>query len=359
MRKRLLDFIICPICKKNFDLKIFKEEGEEIKEGLLLCHCGQFFPIIENIPRILVGDLRSIIYENFPEFFLKYQEFLPQEESSKKIKGIDLKKKKTSESFGYEWQKFSEMLKDWEKNFRFYFEPVGNINLLKKKLILDAGCGKGRHTYYAAKFAKEIIAFDLSQAVDVAFYNNRNSNNIHFIQADIYNLPFKEESFDFIFSLGVLHHLPTPEEGFKKLLTLLKPKGDILIYVYHSFPKNTFNFYALKFVNFFRNLTTRMPHDLLYLLCYPIAYLSYLFFILPYKIFRALNIKKISQTAWPLKLYADYPFRVILNDTFDRFSAPIENRYSKEEILSWFKKANLSDIKLLDNGGWRIFGKKV
>lgn len=354
MKKTLLNFISCPVCKKSFALKVFKRKSEEIKEGLLFCSCGQFFPIIESIPRVLIGDLRGIVYEQFPDFFAEYRDFLPKEKLNKKIKGDNLKKKKTLESFGYEWQKFSEMLKEWEKNFKFYFEPLKTLDSLKGKTILEVGCGNGRHTYYAAKFAKEVIAIDLSQSVDVAFNNNRNLSNVHFIQTDVYNLPFKENSFDFIFSIGVLHHLPTPEQGFRKLIELLKNKAGILVYVYHSFLKGSFNFYALKFVTLFRCLTIRLPHKVLYLFCYPIAILSYLIFVLPYKIF----LKKTNNVNWPLRLYSDYPIKVLLNDTFDRFSTPVENRYTKEEILKWYGRTGLKDIKILGGGGWRIFGIK-
>lgn len=358
MRKRLLNFINCPVCKKDLSIKVFKEDNGEVKQGLLFCSCGQSFPIIENIPRILVGDLRMSIYEQFPDFFKKYKDFLPKEKLNKKIKDNNLKKK-TSKSFGYQWQKFPTVLKEWEKNFKFYFEPLKSFDLLKDKTILDAGCGNGRHSYYVAKFAKEIIAFDLSQSVDVALYNNRNHSNVHFIQADIYNLPFRENSFDFIFSIGVLHYLPTPEQGFKKLMKLLKSQAGILVYVYHGFPKASFNFYLLKLTNFFRRLTPKIPYNLLHLLCYPVAVLSYLIFVLPYLIlYKILKIKKIAQTNWPLKLYSNYSFRVLVNDTFDRFSPPLEHRFSKEEILALYQKAGLRNIKILGQGGWRVFGSK-
>lgn len=354
MKEKLLNFINCPVCGKNLTLKVFEEKNKEIKEGLLLCSCSQFFPIIENIPRILIGDLRMIIYERFPDFFLKYKDFLPREKLNKEIKNDSLKKKRISESFSYEWQKFSEMLKEWEENFNFYFKPLESSDLLKDKIILDAGCGMGRYTYYSAKIAKETIAIDLSQAIDVAFYNNKDVSNVHFIQADIYNLPFRENFFDFIFSLGVLDHLPEPEEGFERLIKLLKDKAGILVYVYRSYSKNTFHFYILRFVNFFRCFTTKISFKLLYLLCYPIAILSYLIFVLPYQVF----IRKTNKINWPLRSYSDYPFKVFLNDTFDRFSSPIENRYSKEEISAWYQKAGLKNVKILGGSGWRVFGIK-
>jgi SAM-dependent methyltransferase len=353
MKKRLLEFIICPACKSKLTLKVFKENQGEIEAGMLLCSCGQFYPIIKSIPRIFIGDLRTVIYERFPDFLKEYKNFFPQEKINKEIEGEDLKKKRTSESFGYEWEKFPEMIKEWEKNFKLYFAPLPKLDLLKGKIILDAGCGKGRHTFYAAKIADEVIAIDLGTAIDVALFNNRNTKNVYFIQADIYNLPFRANSFDFVFSLGVLHHLPTPEEGFSKLVGLLKDGAGILIYVYHSFSKGTFNFYLLSLMNILRRITTKIPHKLLYALCYPVAILSYCVFVFPCKVF----LKK-DKSDWPLTAYANYPFRVLLNDTFDGFSAPIENRYSKEEITAWYQRANLKDIKVLGSGGWHIFGIK-
>ncbi|MBU4204645.1 methyltransferase domain-containing protein [Patescibacteria group bacterium] len=353
MKKKLLELIVCPVCKNKLTLKTFKENREEIEAGVLLCSCGQFFPIIKNIPRILIGSLRVVVYERFPDFFKEYKNLLPQEKISKEIKGEDLKKKKTSESFGYEWEKFPEMIKEWEKNFKLYFAPLPKLDLLEGKTILDAGCGKGRHIFYAAKIAKEVIAVDLGTAIDVALYNNRNTENVYFIQADIYNLPFRANSFDFIFSLGVLHHLPTPEEGFSKLVGLLKNGAGILIYVYHNFSNGTFNFYLSALMNFFRRITIKIPHELLYVLCYPITILSYCTFVLPYRVF-----SKKDKSNWPLMAYANYPFRVLLNDIFDSFSAPIENRYSKEEITDWYQRANLKNIKILENGGWHVFGTK-
>ena len=355
MKDKLLNLIVCPICKNSLNLKSFHEENGEVEDGLLFCGCGQFFPVVNYIPRILTGDLRPMLYNQFPDFFLKYKDTLPKEKINQLITTEAQKKEETSRSFAYEGEKFSGMLKEWKDNFNFYFEPIINKDLfLKNKTVLEVGCGKGRHTFYISEVAKEVVAIDFGKSVDVAFINNKDKNNIYFMQADIYNLPFKENYFDFVFSIGVLHHLPTPEQGFRKLVGLVKNGGGMLIYVYHSFSKKTFNYYLLGFVNFFRNFTTRISHDFLYVLCYPIAFLSYLLLILPYKIF----FYKIVKKGWPLGLYSNYPFQVILNDTFDRFSAPIENRYSKEQIIKWYQNASLKNINILGGGGWRIFGEK-
>jgi len=357
MKKSALDFLVCPLCKNEFKLVIFEEREDNIESGILECGCGQKFPIIKSIPRILVGNMEAVVYDSFPDFFIEHKDFFAPKISQQKKEKSEQKKKKTAESFAYEWKKFSKMIKEWEYNFNWYFVPLENFHSLKDGVVLEVGCGKGRHTHYVSKYAKEVVSVDLGGAIDVADANNK-ADNIHFVQADIYNLPFRENFFDFIFSLGVLHHLPTPEEGFKKILSFLKLNEQILLYVYHSFPKTTLNYYLLKMVTFVRYFTIRIPRSALYFLCYPIAFLSYLIFVLPYKMVSKLNIKKINESRWPLKLYSDYPIEVLINDTFDRFSAPIENRYSKEQIVAWYERANLSNVKILGSGGWRIIGTK-
>jgi SAM-dependent methyltransferase len=354
MKKELLNIIVCPSCKENLELKAFKENEREVQEGVLVCSNGHFFPVVNYIPRLLCRDLRAMLYKQFPDFFSEYKDFLPREEMDQSTSKEAQKKKETSESFAYEWQKFSKMIQEWKKNFDFYFGPVKRLDALKDKTILEVGCGKGRHTFYAAKIAREVVAVDFGRSVDVALLNNKSTTNVHFVQADIYNMPFRNNSFDFIFCLGVLHHLPTPEQGFKKLVDLLATGGGILIYVYHSFSKKTVKYYLLGLVTFIRRFTTRISHKLLYVLCYPIAFFSYLIFILPYKIF----FRRFVKNGWPLGSYSEYPFEVILNDTFDRFSAPIENRYSKDQIVKWYQNAELKDINILGGFGWRIFGKK-
>ena len=46
-------------------------------------------------------------------------------------------------------------------------------------------------------------------------------------------MPIKDNSMDFGFSLGVLHHLPDPFEGIKSCVTKLKPGAPFLVYLYY------------------------------------------------------------------------------------------------------------------------------
>ena len=120
-------------------------------------------------------------------------------------------KKKTADSFGFEWTKFHQLKS--EKGFLEFIGPIEK-NFFPGKFVLDAGCGNGSYSYYAASYGAEVIAIDFSKAISVAQENTKDMN-VQVVRADITHPPFKEGSFDYIFSIGVLHHLPEPETGFQ------------------------------------------------------------------------------------------------------------------------------------------------
>jgi hypothetical protein len=80
--------------------------------------------------------------------------------------------------------------------------------------------------------------------------------------------------------------------------------------------------------------------------------------VLPYRALRKLpTLARIAD--WlPLKTYADYPFMVLVNDQFDRFSAPIEHRYTREEVEALMRTAGLVDVIVLAHHGWIADGRR-
>lgn len=368
MRKNLLELVVCPLCKERLSLESFDaESSEETANGLLTCRsCGALYPIIGKIARLLPTELQSMLWEMHPEFYREYGERLPaslspQGKSAQAEAGDEAlsKQKETARSFGYEWQAFSEILPDYETNFRWYFEAV-SPETFKNKRVLDAGCGTGRHTYYMARDAREVVAMDLSQAIEVAARNNQDKENAHFIQADIYHPPFLPDSFDFIYSLGVLHHLPDPEKGFRSLLKLLRRGGFMNIYLYWNLEgEAAWRRALLKVVTGARQITTRMPHTLLKKVSWVVAAGFEVAFVTPARIMERFDSTRTLADRVPLGHYRKYSFRVLHTDQFDRFSAPIENRYSRAEVAGWFERARLKDVKILGGQGWRASGRNA
>src|SRR5207249_378637 len=144
-----------------------------------------------------------------------------------------------SGSFGFQWRRFARTQLDSANNDRSsrdtFVEKTGwPTDTLTGCTVLDAGCGMGRFAEVCADAGADVHAVDLSRAVEAAAANLCGRPNVWLYQADIMNLPFADESFDFIYSIGVLHHTPDTRTAFSRLPRLLKPGGRLAVWVYSS-----------------------------------------------------------------------------------------------------------------------------
>jgi len=358
MKRRLLDMLACPSCAGALSAEVWRDSGTEIVEGLLHCRCQEAFPIINAVPRMLPRWLRAQLHKDYPSFFAANGRRLPEcllpawsPDATVAVK--------TRNSFGFEWTKFAAMRPEWEKNFWGYMAPH-TPQFFRGKTVLDAGCGMGRHLYYASQHARDVIGIDFSRAVDAAHHNTRHLPAAHVVQADLLHLPFRRQAFDFIYCLGVLHHLADPDRGLRGLMAYLKPRGEVRVYVYWDLKDSPrWKQTLLALVTALRRVTTKLPHRALLWLCYPIAVGAWLAFVLPYRwLSRFRPTRRFAETL-PLTQYAQYPFPVLLNDQFDRFSAPLERRCSSGEVHTWLERAQLENVTVAPHWGWLCHGRKA
>lgn len=358
MKLTFLKDLVCP-CGGELNLTRLPapasnhaQNPAEIMSGWLRCgECGENFPIIRGVPRMLRGPLRSSLKQEYPDFFSNAKEHLDAEATSGQESKL-----RTMRSFGYEWRHFSDFRPEGEANFRWYFASYPPESL-RDKLLLDVGCGKGRHLFFAAQHARKVIGVDLSPAVDAAFDNTGHLENVHIMQADLFHLPLRPRTFDMVYSLGVLHHLPEPETGFREILRYGRPGADVLVYLYWSLnDEPRWKRHLLNLVAMVRRVTTRLPFPLLRGVSWCVAGGCEICFVVPYRLLRNTRWKAFAETL-PLKLYADFPFRLLYQDQFDRFSAPIENRYDREDVEGWLTRSGLKDWEIVRGSGWRAMGR--
>jgi SAM-dependent methyltransferase len=337
MLKEDIVYLKCIDCGKDLTLEPFICNGDECSEGILRCvKCKTEWPIINGVPRLLPRKLlKELVVEKYPEFFKKHT-----------LKGISLSKKdkdlknRTADSFGFEWLAYPKILTQFEKDWARYFNPYIFKKDIKGMVVADFGCGMAKHGYFIGKYnAKKYIGLDLSEAVDAAYNNTKKFKSL-IVQADIYSIPIKGNLVDLFYSIGVLHHLPDPEKGFKSITKLMSKKSRIFIWVY-----GTHNNKRAKYVyDPIRVLTTRMPKKLLYKLCYVPASALHAANE-SYKFFDRVGLKRIAKLH-PFKYYSMFPFKFKVSDSFDVFATPKQLYYEMNEIDDWFNHAGLKKHNL-------------
>jgi ubiquinone/menaquinone biosynthesis C-methylase UbiE/uncharacterized protein YbaR (Trm112 family) len=301
-------------------------------ERALSCQrCGERYPVERGSVRMLPPNLRGDPVEDEAAV-----------------------RRRVADSFAYEWAHFGAMRPEWQLNFNDYMQPH-TPEYFDGISVLDVGTGSGRHARVAARLGARVAAIDVGDSIDVARRNL--PDEVLTVQADAEALPFEESSFDLVMSIGVLHHLPDPGRALKGLVRFAKPGGTVHVYLYWQ-PPNRAHRAILRAVSAVRRLTTRMPHRLLHALCYPLAILLYALVVAPYRLLRRVAALRPLAEAMPLKAYADYPFGVLVSDQFDRFSAPIERRFTKDEVEHLMHQAGLEGITVLAHHGWIAEGRR-
>ncbi len=331
MKRRLLDYLRCPSCSGAILLtSVASTEDAEIIEGQLACdRCQRTYPIVRGIPRFGTPD------------------------------NLEADKAATAENFGWQWQHFVQRDELYADQFLGWIAPV-RPDFFQDKVVLEGGCGKGRHTQLAANWgARDVIGIDLSDAVETAFTATRKLENAHIVQADIYHLPFARV-FDYAFSVGVLHHLPDPRAGFNSLAAKVKAGGRLSAWVYGA--EN--NEWITRFIDPVREkFSSRIDRQaLLHLSKLPAAVM----YLATKLIYGPLNRSNGGSKLARRLFYNDYlsaisrfGWREQHTIVFDHLVAPTSHYIAREDFESWWRDIEANDVVIgwHNKNSWRGFGR--
>jgi len=329
MRVGLLRHLRCPGCRQRLALDGAVADGEAQAGWLVCAACGRRSPITDGIPRLLDAGLGH----EAPMMA------------------------RTAETYGYLWRRSASR----DGTLAYHFDRLQQaLSLsLPHGLVLDAGCGEGIDlANQARRPGLEIIGVELSEwGCQVSAQRTRGFPSAAVVQGDLRRLPFADGTFDFIYSYGVLHHLPDPTEGVRELVRVLKFGARVAVYLYEDFSDRGAGWrWLLGLVNALRPITTRMPPPLLEALCRAAAPVVFLAFALPSRIAQRMPGGKRLAAAMPFR-HAEGLWS-LWGDLFDRFATPIERRYSRAEAVTLFCQAGLQDVVTARDRGWMVSGSK-
>lgn len=267
----------------------------------------------------------------------------------------------TVRGFGDEWARFTydQLGADVRQRiFSDYFSLFEWAALPSDAVGADIGCGSGRWALIVAPRVGRLVLLDASpEAIKVAQANLAGISNVEFITASVDAMPLEDESLDFAYCLGVLHHIPDTAAGIAAVAAKLKKGAPFLIYLYYAFDNRSFAYRALwRGSDLIRLVVSRLPYSLRYLVSQAIATFAY------WPLARmALVMERLQALpgGWPLAYYRDKPFYVLRTDALDRFGTRLEQRFTRNEIQSMLADAGFINIRFSDRAPfWCAIGIK-
>jgi SAM-dependent methyltransferase len=140
-------------------------------------------------------------------------------------------------SFGTEWSLFRHTQVDSRNGTTISRDQFLRVTgwsraALEGRSVLDAGCGSGRYAEIAAALGAKVTALDLSAAAYVARENLPDEDRVTVVRGSVLEPPLADGAFDNAFSVGVLQHTPDPLGAARRLVRLVRPGGELAIWMY-------------------------------------------------------------------------------------------------------------------------------
>ena len=278
---RLPDALICPDCSQPL---------QSNDEAVICAGCSTEWPLVDGIAR-----------------------FVAQEHLA---------------SFGLQWNRY-EVAHDDEDRATFQVKTGAQLAELSGLRVLDAGCGGGRYCKVAAEAGASVVGADHTTAVEKASTLCGDLENVKLIQADLKHLPLEPASFDFVFSIGVMHHDHDTRAVFDSVAKMVRPGGRMAVWLYrrNTWPQEVIN-------SLLRHRTTRMSLERLEPWCRLGALAG--------------GVPLLKQSLSKLVNFSTHPIRENrICDTFDWYAPEFQHHHTTDELCAWFRAAGFDDLHVL------------
>lgn len=260
---------------------------------------------------------------------------------------------KTIEDFGAQWTTYRE-------NDGYYASPelfqdiLGDLMRsedVRDKNVADIGSGTGRIVnMLLASGAASVTAIEPSDAFEVLKVNTaKDSAKIHYLKKRGDEIP-ADAALDYVFSIGVLHHIPEPKKVVDAAYNALKPGGRCLIWLY-GYEGNEF---YLSIFSPLRKITSRMPDFLL-------AAFSWILTVILSVYMSACRVIPLPMKTYMLGHIAKLSWKVRYLTIFDQLNPTEARYYKKDAAIALLADSGFKDVRIFHRHGysWTVIGTKV
>lgn len=259
---------------------------------------------------------------------------------------------KTIRDFGTQWTKFKtndgyygsfDMFKD-------IIYPLKVEEIFGKK-VAEIGSGTGR-------IVKMLLAAEVNHVVAIepsdAFYTLFENLNDRLDRVALYKITGEHLSevcsgLDYVFSIGVLHHIPDPDPVIKSAYDSLRPSGTFVIWLYG---KEGNGFYLL-ITETIRKITTQLPHSALKALSFLMNFPLNIYIL----ICKYLKLPLYRYMTEVLGKMTSEKRRLVI---YDQLNPAYAKYYSRAEAMALLEKSGFIDLKIHHRHGysWTVIGTK-
>jgi SAM-dependent methyltransferase len=315
MHPDFLPYLVCPKSGRSLALHITQARANGMVEtGTLSSEGGPDYPIVRGVPR-----------------FVDRQQY--------------------TRSFGYEWHRWPRVQFEAQNaggpmaghtTRMWQAVTAASEEETRGQTIVEFGCGPGRFLDIVRRRGGRAVGIDMSQAVDAARTNFANDPQVLIVQGDINCPPFRPDSFDGGYTIGVLHHTPSPVQGLGMLARCVKPGGWVACSVYD---KN--GLYDFPSVAVWRRICNGLTPLLGYRPALAYAWFSALM-LGPLAIWgqHVPILRRVLACLWRFGLVVvplpDYRWRLL--DAFDAITPTIATSHTAEEVEAWMKAADCVQV---------------
>ena len=268
--------------------------------------------------------------------------------------------KKTADAFASSWNNLPSGSIYTFDQFEDWFTPLKQTDI-QSKSVLELGCGNGSLLVHMTQWnPSTITGVDLGDSVLSCEKNMEQTDfeNFKVVQHDLTS--FESNGYDLVYSIGVLHHLKKPKEGFDSLINNTKNGGKFHGWVYAR-EGNKLIIYCVEPI---RKIASKLPWWFTkYLIATPLAIPFYFYG----KTIKTLPFLKKIKNSLPLFDYmiwiGERGFSFFRHVAFDQLVTPQTTYISKGEIMAWLNSNDSinqeSTYIIFRNGNsWKFGGRK-